>query len=451
MKYLKPRRYGVAFYLNILWHFIKEVNLSNNHMEKFYLLVILVFIIGCDESPKSITSKNPYAKFTVKYDVVTNNSEAFAFFWKNSNNEGSYYLDKDEELYFQDKSMAYHSGNKGYSINIAGYSAKNTFKLVDLKKNEFVNAIVGNNISFPMDVQFNRDTINTSIPIIFKWEGNPVDTNETITLSIEEKLFKQDTLAATSITIPTEGIQQFNGKSVLTELERHKETELQQKVGSGGLITYLYKAAPRKLIFKEGALPLTNKNIYAEFTTIYDAATNISTGSVQLWENNKSGPELFIDKNSTLKYQNISMHLETGTNRYSSNFNDYATLYEFGFIDVDKKEYRNTITSNRISLPVSLADTINTSEPLKISWTENGISVSEKVILRIQNKNIIQDTLNAKNITILTPELSSFKGTSQTITIERHKETGLQAKLGANGSGFISNRYIAQSKTVFFK
>jgi hypothetical protein len=422
-------------------------------MNYLFLLIAVVSlsILGCEESIKPITSKNPYAKLSVIYDAAANSSTGTVFFWEGSKNGKLVFIDNNEQLLYQDKPMQYQSSDRSYSLTLVGYSAQNIFKLVDLNKKEFVNTIVGSNIFFPIDAQYNGDTINTSMPVIFKWIGNPVDTNETITLTVENKIFTQDSLAATSIIIPETEMGAFKGKSILVRLERSKEKGLQQKPGSDGLISYLFRATPRKLTFKEGSTPFSSKNVYAEFAVIYDAVTDISSGSVQFWEGSKSGSSLFVDASSGVKFQNTSLQLESGTNRYSGSLNGYFPQYDFRFVDIDKKEYLNIITGNKISLPSTLVDTVNTSLPLKLAWIENAIGISEKVTLQIANKIFMQDTVNAKSITVPTSELLVWKGTTQKVSIERLKVTSLQQKIGVNGSGTISNRYIPQSKTIFFK
>jgi hypothetical protein len=416
-----------------------------------FIMVVLSSFIGCEESAKPITSKNPYAKFSIIYDAAANSSTGSVFFWESSKDGKLIFIDTDEQLMYQDKSMQYQSSDRSYSLTLIGYSAQNTFKLVDLKKKEFVNTIVGSNIFFPVDAQYYGDTINTSMPVVFKWIGNPVDTNETITLTVENKIFTQDSLAATSIIIPKTEMEAFNGKSLLVRLERSKEKGLQQKPGSDGLISYLFKASPRKMYFKEGSAPLTSRNVYAEFDVVHDAVSNISTGSVQFWEGSKSGTSLSIDGSASLKFQNSALLVELGTNRYSGTINGYLSQYDFRFVDIDKKEYLNVITGNKISLPTTLVDTVNTSMPLKLAWIETAIGISEKVTLQIANKIFMQDTVNAKSISVPASELFVWKGTTQKVSIERLKVTSLQQKIGANGSGSISNRYIAQSKTLFFK
>lgn len=422
-------------------------------MKYYFLLVVVAMLsfIGCEDKVQAITTKNPYAKFSSTYDAATNSSTGLAFFTEGSKSGGGLYIDKDEQLLFQDKTMQYQTANRSYTLNLVGYSVLNTFKLVDLKKSEFVNSIVGNNIAFPVDAQYNRDTVNTSFPVIFTWIGNPIDTNETVTVNIEDKIFKQDTLAAKSITIPEVDIVSFKGRSILANLERYREKGLQQKPGTDGLISYLYKATPRKITFKEGSAPLANKNIYAEFAVVHDASTNISTGTVQFWEGSKTGTSVFIDASASAKFQNTVVQLESGTNRYSSTIAGFLSQYEFRFVDIDRKEFLNVITGSTISLPLTVPDTINTSSLLKISWSETGVGTSEKVTIRIIDKNFVQDTLNAKSISIAPSDLALFKGTSQKVYIERLKTTSLQQKIGVNGSGSISNRYIAQPKTIVFK
>ncbi len=421
---------------------------------KYYFLFVAVAMlsfIGCEDKVQAITTKNPYAKFSATYDAATNNSTGTVFLTEGSKSGGGLYIDKDEQLLFQDKTMQYQTANRSYTLSLVGYSVLNTFKLVDLKKSEFVNTIVGNNIAFPIDAQYNRDTVNTSFPVILKWIGSPIDTNESVTVTIEDKVFKQDTLSATSITIPETGMTTFKGKSILTSLERYKERGLQQKPGTDGLISYLYKATPRKITFKEGSAPLSNKNIYAEFAVVYDGSTNISTGSLQFREGSNTGAIFFIDASASAKFQTTIVQLESATNRYSGTITGFLSQYDFRYVDIDKKEFLNVITGNTISLPLTLPDTVNTASPLKISWSETGVGTSEKVTVRILDKSFVQDTLSAKSISIAASELAVFKGTSQKVYIERLKTTSLQQKIGANGSGSISNRYIALPKTVVFK
>jgi hypothetical protein len=161
---------------------------------------------------------------------------------------------------------------------------------------------------------------------------------------------------------------------------------------------------------------------------------------------------LFIDPSASLKSQINSLLLESGTNRYSTTFNDFAVQYEFRFIDINKKEFLNIIPGgSRISLPATLLDTVVTSTPLKISWTEAAVGSSENVTIRIAAKNFVQDTLNAKSISIPSSELALWKGSAQKVYIERLNSIPLQQKIGSSGSGSISNRYISQSRTIYFK
>lgn len=419
-------------------------------MKKIFIIgaIAACSFLGCEEDAEPISSKNPYAEFSVVYNKTTNKSTAKVFIWREIKGGRLEPIDKDEQLTYQEQPMQYQTSDGSYLRVLEYFHATNVFKLVDLKNNEFVNTISGKEIGFPTEVQYNSDTVNTTFPLQFRWVGAPLDTNEVITLGIEGKTYLQDTLGTTSITIPESELTLLSGKSIDATLERYKKTPLQQKPGTDGTISILFVAQPRKVVFKEGPAPLTKKNVYAEFSILHDAAANMSTGSARFFENSASGNQLFIDPSAVLQFQGSSMSLQGATGYYSATVIGFLSQYQFRFVDIDKREFINAITGSRISLP-SIADSINTSLPFQIAWSEAGVDSFESVTVRIGGKSFVQDTLGKKSIVIPAAEIASFKGTSQQSTIERRKQHALQQRLGA--SGVISNRYVSQSRTIHFK
>ncbi|MBI2429249.1 MAG: hypothetical protein HYV29_10735 [Ignavibacteriales bacterium] len=198
---------------------------------------------------------------------------------------------------------------------------------------------------------------------------------------------------------------------------------------------------------------ITDGAVYTELNVRYDKTTNRTTGTAWFWQGNKNGRWLIFNPDATLEFQDNAMAYRPGDHSYFKELENLQTPAVFSFTDINNKVFVNSIDVKQIDFrPADDLDTIDTSQPLTVTWSGTVLENSEIVTLRIESISATQDSIGTSTVTFTNEKfslLSGFKNSTVLMTIERSRSIALQQDLG--GNGFIRAEYISQSKNVYLK
>ncbi|MBE2280900.1 MAG: hypothetical protein IAE91_10945 [Ignavibacteriaceae bacterium] len=150
-----------------------------------YLLPILLLFTGCDpENSVNIRSERIFQTLTIDYDAQTNVTFAKAKFSVENENGSSIRLTDGAEVTINSLNLNYWSiGENYYYTNINGKQQELTFRYIDNDRERYTNSLYTTGvkeIAIPSDIS----GINLNENITFTWNGEPIGTNETITLIV---------------------------------------------------------------------------------------------------------------------------------------------------------------------------------------------------------------------------------------------------------------------------
>ncbi|MEW5797866.1 MAG: hypothetical protein AB1728_02560 [Bacteroidota bacterium] len=198
---------------------------------------------------------------------------------------------------------------------------------------------------------------------------------------------------------------------------------------------------------------ITDGAVYTELNVRFDKTTNKTTGTAWFWQENKNGRWLIFDPDAALKFQDNAMVYRSGDHSYFKELDNLQTPAVFSFTDINKKTFTNSIEVKQIDFRTTDdLDTIDTSQPLTLTWNGTPLENGESVTLRIDNVSVTEDSTGKISV-VFTAEkfssLSNLKNTTVSMVIERTKNSSLRDNLG--GGGFIRAEYVSQAKSVFLK
>lgn len=198
---------------------------------------------------------------------------------------------------------------------------------------------------------------------------------------------------------------------------------------------------------------ITDNAVYTELNVRFDKTTNKTTGTAWFWQENKNGRWLIFDPDAVLKFQDNAMAYRSGDHSYFKELDNLQTPAVFVFTDINKKSFTNSIEVKQIDFRATDdLDTIDTAQPLTLTWNGAALDDDESVTLRIDNVGVTEDSTGKISV-VFTAEkfslLSSRKNTTVSMVIERTKNSSLRDNLG--GGGFIRAEYVSQAKSVFLK
>jgi len=206
------------------------------------------------------------------------------------------------------------------------------------------------------------------------------------------------------------------------------------------LLTYSCKDLPSDSI--------TDDDVYSILAVNYNAITNKTKGTAVFYRGSDTKTQIVFNEKAKLTFNESPLEKQTN-NYYTNEIVGFYQTSTFKIIDVNNKQFVNTIGTYDISLPS--VDTVVSSQAWTLIWNSNKtvLDSGEIVTVHIGEQQYTQDTVGAISILIAASEFLTKKGKTFTVYIERRKTQHLEQDLGGGGNIYVV--YSSRSRNVFFK
>ncbi len=175
-----------------------------------FVAVALLVLTSCakDESG-NVNQDSIYSIYELNYNKSTDKTSAHATFRFGGPTGTLLDLNDPAKVTFNGDELLYNSVSGAHVKDYAGFTSSGTYVYKDLDDNTFTNAtptIVA--IDFPT-----IDTISTAGAYTFTWVGDPVATNESVTLTLDGpqqgnfEVFSTSIVGATNIVLSATKLQ----------------------------------------------------------------------------------------------------------------------------------------------------------------------------------------------------------------------------------------------------
>jgi hypothetical protein len=219
-------------------------------------LILVVVVTGLCACTKEVSKLVDQDKIWTHYQLFYNENDQKTYAtaeFRFSTELGTRLMLSDPSTVSVDGTAMEWSPETGnYITEFNGFITDVEFNWVDLDGNSFTNSIEIRDIDYPTvldDSLFHSDSVN-----YFMWEGAPLDSFESVTLTLDGRLsstdrreFSVDTFNATTITIDSSTLLQVDSGIVDLFLDKFYSPELSESTSRGGLLVGKYRPINREV------------------------------------------------------------------------------------------------------------------------------------------------------------------------------------------------------------
>jgi len=219
------------------------IKLKYKAMKKniFIIGIFLLFIFSCaKEESKNVNQDSIYTIYELSYNASTDKTIAKATFRFGGMTGTLLDLNEPAIVTFNNEELLYNSITGVHKKEFARLIPTGSFIYKDLDNNTFTNAAVINNIDYP-----SINTISSGAAFTFTWIGNPIQTNETITLTINgvlaTEVFSSSIAGTTELVLSASKLQNLGVGSATCTLQRSfNKLSVNQGTSEGGRMAISY-------------------------------------------------------------------------------------------------------------------------------------------------------------------------------------------------------------------
>ena len=242
-------RYASTTTLNRIERKMKATRVS------ILLALVVLATLGCrKEVSKNIDQDKIYTQYELFYDQTEDVTYASATFKFSSANGTKLKLSEPSSITVDGADMNWQEELGYYRNEFSGFKSTATFNWVDLDGNSFTNTIDVRDIALPATI----NDLHFSDPVTyFSWNGSPLDSSESVTLTIDgpgntdTRNFSIDTVGATTITIDSVRLSQIDSGMVQLFLNLRYSPALTEQTTRGGTITGRYQTTKAEVLLTD--------------------------------------------------------------------------------------------------------------------------------------------------------------------------------------------------------
>lgn len=203
-------------------------------------LVALMALVSCEREPSnSVDQQKIFTRYELTYDKNENKTVVKAEFRFGGATGTKLELSSPAQVQFNGVIMPFNSAWAYYELTMSGLVSSGTFVYKDVEGQVYTNTTAQlKSVEFPAgDINLTNGT-----DYVLHWVGDPLITNETVTVTLSDKVFVTGQANATSITL---GGVQTNGITPGPYVAGMYRTQIQNPSQSpleGGTIWLTHKA-----------------------------------------------------------------------------------------------------------------------------------------------------------------------------------------------------------------
>ncbi|MEL7530493.1 MAG: hypothetical protein AAFN10_04255 [Bacteroidota bacterium] len=201
-----------------------------------------LFMFSCESEPSiDVNQDKIWVEYELIYDATEDKTTAFALFRFGNSLGTQLELSDPASVTFEGETLLFNPILARHELELDGLVNQGSFVYTDTEANVFTNQtpIMGS-ADFPTNLP--SLTLSKSADYELVWEGSAVGENQGVSVLVGPKLFVEDELNATSITLYANRLQDLDKPSYLTYLERWEELDPLETTSAGGVIRARYRA-----------------------------------------------------------------------------------------------------------------------------------------------------------------------------------------------------------------
>ncbi len=227
--------------------------MKNRTIITFFALLVLALInTRCAKENSSDVNQNRiYTSYELIYNASEDKTYARASFRFGNMTGTLLELTNPSEVRYNGDLLSFKPAFVYYEKEYAGLLNTGSFTWKDTDGNSFVNSVDIHLINYPAQL----DTINRNAAFEMFWQGDSLQVNEVVYLSMngvmesDAQIMSQSNVNSKSIIIPLNKLQLLGQGNGQLYLDRTFSPALQQKTSAGGAIISKYRAISKQVYF----------------------------------------------------------------------------------------------------------------------------------------------------------------------------------------------------------
>lgn len=216
----------------------------------FLLIFMVFFFTSCEtENSADVNQDRIFTAYRLQYDADEDITVASARFRFGGHTGTLLELTDPSTISVNGENPGYNSALAYYSKNFSGLLSEAEFLWTDTEGISYQNTITLRTIAFP-----ETDTIARDASYEFFWQGEPLDSNEYVTLRITDVsgeqtgVFTNNTPGSTSVILSKNDLQELLPGEARAELIRGISADAPESPAAGGLLSGLYSPEDIEII-----------------------------------------------------------------------------------------------------------------------------------------------------------------------------------------------------------
>lgn len=206
-------------------------------------LIVLtgLFMFSCESEPSiDVNQDKIWVEYELIYDASSDKTIAFALFRFGNSLGTQLELSDPASVTFEGENLLFNPILARHEIKLDGLVSQGSFVYTDTDANVFTNATPSiESADFPATPA--NLPLSKSADYDIVWDGISLGANQGVSVLVGPKLFIEEDLNATSITIFATRLQDLDKPSYFTNLERWEELEPLETTSAAGVIRAKYR------------------------------------------------------------------------------------------------------------------------------------------------------------------------------------------------------------------
>lgn len=223
------------------------VNLKTDVMKGTFtniglVLIVVLFFSSCKREESLTTDQNRiYSEYNYTYDANSNKTTAEAEFRISHASGKKLELSYPATVRFNGEALAWRRLAGNYSLSSYAAPGNGTFEYQDTEAQAYQNEA---SLLKSVELPFGLSSINKKSDFFLPWNGDPVQSGETVEITIKAgatKKFRANIVGSTYITIDRNSLTGLVTGQAKIEIERVQIKPLEQGTFAGGKMISTYK------------------------------------------------------------------------------------------------------------------------------------------------------------------------------------------------------------------
>lgn len=206
------------------------------------ITLVGLFMFSCESEPSiDVNQDKIWVEYELVYSAAEDKTTAFALFRFGNSLGTQLELSDPASVTFEGDPLLFNPILARHEIELEGLVKQGTFVYTDTEANVFTNqtpAMVS--ADFPASPSILPLSQSTDYEL--SWDGTSLGADQGVSVLVGPKLFVENELNATSITLFASKLQDLPQPSYLAYLERWEELEPIEATSAGGVIRARYRA-----------------------------------------------------------------------------------------------------------------------------------------------------------------------------------------------------------------